>query len=343
MFDSLTASTKRTRAWPPGLRLLGAAAVVLVFAILRALLLPWLPTYPVLPVLAAIALSAAAFGKAAGYFSVALCDVYAVAFYLPHDGLAMRKSSDVLGFLIFNAIAAAAVRLVVDLQTSRDQIRHFALDLADARAAIEASERKKDLLLRETGHRIKNNLMTLIGIIHVQQRSITDESARAALSSTTDRIQVFARVHERLVASDSASVVDMAEFLRELCDDLLGASAGARPISLDLTVEPLQLPQQKAVSVGLIVNELVTNAVKHAFPNQTSGTISVSLKRREKVHLLEVRDNGVGLPAASRPRDESSSIGQLLVRAMAAQLGGALEIKPASPQGTLASVNWPAP
>src|SRR6202012_3519473 len=125
--------------------------------------------------------SAAVFGSAGGWFALLLCDVFAVAYYLPHDGLAISRSADVLGFLIFNLIAGGAVLLIAALQAALEETRRLASDLARASEAREQAERAKDLLLKEAGHRIKNNLMTLIGVISVQQRALSDEAARAAL------------------------------------------------------------------------------------------------------------------------------------------------------------------
>jgi two-component sensor histidine kinase len=340
MFERILKTTVKTRLWPLWARLLGAAGVVALCASVREWL-PWLPSYPVMLVLVGVAVSAFAFGTAGGWFAILLGDIYAVSLFLPHDGLALRRSSDVLGLLIFDAIAATAVCLAARFYAVEEQLTTTAAGLSDARDELEAARRDRDLLLKEAGCRIKNNLMTLIGVLNVQQRSVTDEAARAALASASDRIQVFARVHDRLVASDASSAVEMAEFLRDLCADLAGALAGARPIALATAIEAAQLPQQKAVAVGLIVNELVTNALKHAFPGHAAGRVDVSFRREAGAFRLEVCDDGVGLSGMPRTREEGGSIGQLLVRAMAAQLGGGFEIRPGDSGGATAVVHWP--
>src|SRR5204862_7060341 len=133
---------------------------------------------------------------------------------------------------------------------------------------LAATEEEKDLLLREATHRFRNDLSVMVALLRMQERSIEDPKARAALRAASDRLAVMGRVHERLRRTDSSvAVVSIDEFIQSLCDDLKAARIGLRPITMEVAVEQHLLPHDRAVAVGLIINELVTNALKYAFPD----------------------------------------------------------------------------
>ncbi|WP_187144319.1 sensor histidine kinase, partial [Microvirga massiliensis] len=193
-----------------------------------------------------------------------------------------------------------------------------------------------------TGHRVKNDLAALMALVRLQERSLADPAARAALSSTAERIHVLSRVHDRLRRADRAAVVDVGRFVTELCDDVRATLQGLRPVALRVTAENCLLPQEQAVAVGLITNELLTNALKHAFPEDRGGTITVRFARHEDGFELVVTDDGVGL-SSNVAAGGSSGLGQRLMRSLAAQLGGTLEIGPGSgTSGTRAILRFPA-
>jgi two-component sensor histidine kinase len=201
-----------------------------------------------------------------------------------------------------------------------------------------ASEGEKDLLLREASHRFKNELTMLSTMLRLQQRSMHDSAASSALGVSADRVLVLGRLHERLQRSHTSAVVDTREFISALCDDLRTAIE-LRPIALEVHAESHIISQERAVPVGLIINELLTNALKYAFPDQRAGRVKVMFEREAQDYCLSVSDDGVGLVAGT---EAASGLGRSLVRAMASQLRGSLEIGPGpNASGTCATVRFP--
>jgi two-component sensor histidine kinase len=196
--------------------------------------------------------------------------------------------------------------------------------LADANKRIAASEREKELLLHELVHRFKNDLANVTAILRLQARSVSDPSARSELMVASDRVHVLTRVHQRLTRFADATDLDMREFLEELCKDLRVSSISLRRVRLQTEVEPVRLPFPTAVTVGLIVNELVQNALKYAFPGERPGRITVRFGRSGDHFRLSVSDDGVG---QAKPLAESSGLGQRLVASFAQQLGGTYDVQ----------------
>jgi two-component sensor histidine kinase len=210
--------------------------------------------------------------------------------------------------------------------------------LAAAYERIQASENQKALLLDEITHRFKNDLANLTAILRLQAKDVSDPLARRELMIASDRVNVLSRVHQRLNGSPDNTWVDVREFLSELCKDLQLATVGTRAITLRTQLEQVELSFETAISLGLIVNELVQNAVKYAFPDDRPGLIDVTLDRSGDALRLTVADHGIG---TATPSSASSGLGQRLVASFAQQLGGTFEVR--SDQGRSAVVTFPAP
>lgn len=300
---------------------------------IRLALHAWFPGSPFLLFFLAIIVCAALFDHGAGIFAVLFSAGLAKWFLIEPTGtLNVVRTEDIAGLSVFIAIGLISAAIL-------ETLHKVAHDLADANEQLVASEGEKDLLLQEASHRFKNELTMLSAMLRLQQRSVEDSAASSALSSTADRVQVLAKVHERLQRSSTTAVVDTREFISALCDDL-GRAIVLRPIALDVDAESHLLSQERAVPVGLIINELLANALKYAFPDERAGRVTVQFIREGEAYCLNVSDDGIGLAAE---RDAAGTgLGQRLVRAMASQLGGSLEIgsDPQSP-GTSATVRFP--
>jgi two-component sensor histidine kinase len=205
---------------------------------------------------------------------------------------------------------------------------------------LSATLREREVLLQEVHHRVKNNLQVISSIIRMQVRQLDDPSSRDALEECQTRVQAIALIHEKLYQSKDYSRVPFSEYAKSLAANVFSAT-GVSPtgVVLDLQMEELSLAVDKAIPCGLILNELITNALKHAFPDSRRGTVRVKLRRvDDRAILLSVADDGVGL-SESFEIEKSDSLGMQLVSTLIEQLDGRLEISGAG--GTTFSVTFP--
>ena len=189
------------------------------------------------------------------------------------------------------------------------------------------------VLLRELQHRMKNNLQVIVSLLALQRRQASGEDARERLASVMDRVLAIGLAHDQLTFKDSASMVNMHDYLRALCANI---DPRQPQISIEVDVPAASLPLDRAVPVGLIVNELVTNSIKYAFDGD-GGLIRVVFRIDETIGEAElsVGDNGRGMGPT-----REGSFGLRLVQSLAGQLGGRVTA-PAVPKGTLTVLTLP--
>jgi chemotaxis protein methyltransferase CheR len=185
------------------------------------------------------------------------------------------------------------------------------------------------LLMQELTHRVKNSLQSIAAMVMIEARNHKSGEVKAALERVSHRIDALGQLYSKLSKSDTIEVVDAATYLDDLCRDLVASVQGATAITLKTDIESEMLPTDRAIPMGLIVNELVTNALKYAFPSETKGTVAVSLKRVSGELRLTVADDGKGVD----PRRADSGLGSRLVEGFAQQLGGQVE-RESDNQGT---------
>ena len=202
------------------------------------------------------------------------------------------------------------------------------------RALQEALE-AKELLLHEIDHRVKNNLQLVGSLLAIQARRIPDPAVRDSINQALERVSALSLVHQGLYASGEAAVLDVGGFIRQLALDLVAAS-GREDIRVELDLEPASIDAGKAAPMALILNELLTNALRHAFPDGRSGTIRVHLRDGSGMVRLDVRDDGVGEAAAP----SRTGIGTMLVRQLARQLGAEVAWSP-GPGGMTVTLELP--
>jgi two-component sensor histidine kinase len=298
--------------------------------------------FPFLLFFPALILSAVLFNQGSGLVATVLSAILSAYFFLePIGSFAIQDPGQFLGWCLF-VVIGIAVTLIIEAQHSAyRQLKQAHAELKQAHEATCASEAEKAELLVETNHRIMNNLHTVISLLHLQARS-AKEPTREDFMTAAERVSVMAKVQRRLVRSEGAVWADSRSFIEELCRDLESALIGLRPIRLDVEAESHPIPLTHAVSVGLIINELLVNALKYAFPEDRDGRVSVTFTRRDDEYCLAVSDNGVGLSATrdSTSSSASTGLGQRLIRSFVAQLGGRHEIEACSP-GTRAQVCFP--
>ena len=195
---------------------------------------------------------------------------------------------------------------------------------AAAEESLRVSNARLEALLAEVNHRVANSLQIVSAMVRLQASALSDPAARAALDDTQRRINAIAQVHRRLYTGGDVEHVDMREYLTTLVDELAETwSTAENPSSLHLVADPILLPTDRAVSLGVIVTELVSNACKYAYPSG-SGEVRVALHREgEDVFMLAVEDDGVGMIEGVSPG--GTGVGTKLIRAMAQSLRTTVE------------------
>jgi len=204
----------------------------------------------------------------------------------------------------------------------------------------EAVARRRELLLAEMSHRTSNDLDLLVTMLQMQ--AAADPEAAEALGMAANRVSVFGRIHRRLSrGAEPGARVDSRLFLEGLVADLRAGLDGVRSVVLTVAAEAHFLSPARAGDIGLVVNELVTNALKHAFPNGREGVVRVTFRREEDAFELVVSDNGVGSTPGGAAR--AGGIGNQILRALAVQLGGRLDMVSGEVGGTQCRLGFPVP
>lgn len=197
--------------------------------------------------------------------------------------------------------------------------------------ALQLSLAEKEVLLREVHHRVKNNLAAIIGLFNLQLRAIDDPEVQTVLTELSSRVLSMSLVHEKLYRSHSLARIDFQDYLQSLISHLR-TSYGSPDICCEIVSKGIEMPLDLAVPCGMIINELITNALKYAFPKEQSGSadkndrILVTITRDMDIFSLSVADNGIGLPSGF-DFDTVKTLGLVLVRMLGRhQLAGRYEI-----------------
>jgi two-component sensor histidine kinase len=239
-------------------------------------------------------------------------------------GAADYLVKDVKGdFIPLLHVAVDGALRQAQLQRARDEAEAEVHAARDRYAALAA---ERELLLREVNHRVGNSLQIIASLLHLQANSATEDDVKAALTNAMGRVAAVAQVHRRLYTSHDLKSVLLNQYLEALLDDLRRSAEGNRMSRLTLKAEPIEIDPDRAVAIGIIVNELVMNAVKYAYPD-CSGPIHVELHAAGEHLVLSIADEGVGINAKSDPR--STGMGQRIVSAMASKLDASVERDPA--------------
>jgi PAS domain S-box-containing protein len=221
-----------------------------------------------------------------------------------------------------------------------------ARDITDSKRAEEAlrdSLEEKVVLLKEIHHRVKNNLQIVSSLLNLQANRSQNQELIDALEDTSNRVRSMALLHETLYRTGNLARINLSGYVADLCRQiLLSSGSAAERVRIENHVSGIELPLEHAVPCGLIINELTSNALKHAFPGERSGTVTVELKKVEEGKLrLSVRDDGTGLSIDMDPAG-SPTLGLKLVSNLARQLGGHLTMERTDERGASMSVVFPA-
>jgi two-component sensor histidine kinase len=229
---------------------------------------------------------------------------------------------DVQGEFIF--LLKAALSGAVEAMRMRRAKEAAEAEVRAARDRFEALAAERALLMREVNHRVGNSLQMIASMLTLHANAAGNPEVSDALVDATGRVLAVAQVHRRLYTSDDVQSVAVDQYLEALIEDLRRSSETNEFAQVTLTTEPVAVDPDRAVAVGVIVNELVTNALKYAYPDG-GGPIRVAIRATGQGRaVLSVEDDGVGI--APRAEPQSTGLGQRIVRAMGEKLGAAIEI-----------------
>lgn len=211
-------------------------------------------------------------------------------------------------------------------------VTHNITDKKDQEIALRDSLREKEVLLKEVHHRVKNNLQVISSILNLQSSYVEDEELKQVLRESQNRIKTMSFIHENLYQKDQFSSIDFSDYIKNLSTNLLHSyQIYSNLVEIKYNLSQVYLTLDQAIPCGLIVNELVSNALKHAFPNGKAGTILIELNEENEKVNLGIMDDGTGLPKELDIK-ETETLGLQLVLSLVEQLDAKLDIK--SDRGT---------
>jgi len=234
--------------------------------------------------------------------------------------------------LYLGELGNAFNKMTENLKKSRDQIESYSERLeekvAERTKELQRSLKEKEMLLREIHHRVKNNMQVISSLLRLQSRAIEDKEGIEIFKESQNRIKSMALVHEKIYHSKDLSGIDFADYIRELANGLVRFyGVDADRIALKFDVKNVSLGINSAISCGLLINELLSNSLKYAFPEGKSGEIRVFLRTTGENDIkLKVSDNGVGLPEDLDFRKSQSLGMQLVTTLVEYQLQGKIEL-----------------
>lgn len=308
------------RHFPAWLRYGATLAAVLFFTAVR--ISAPLPEIGFVLFIPAVFIAAVAFGRGPGLLATALTTLAAAALLLETRPVALIPPSELVSVAVYVAIGVGVTLICHTLRTMT--------------LRTMAAERAMAVQLEELAHRTKNDLQTVASLLKLQARGLDTGVVRAALDAAAMRVLAIAKLHRRLRTDGRAGVVDMHDYLHDLCGDLRETHAELRPVAVRIEADHAVLGTDVAAPLGLIVNELVTNAFKYAFAGEAGGTITVSFRHAAGGgYVLTVADDGVG------SRGSREGLGSRLVRLLVQQLDGTLTRRDPD-TGTSVAVTIPA-
>jgi PAS domain S-box-containing protein len=234
------------------------------------------------------------------------------------------------GALIDVAVIISPIKDTDGHVTGYSTIARNITEVKKSQARIKAALAEKELLLKEIHHRVKNNMQVVSSLLKMQSQYVADEPTKAMLKESQERIKSMSLVYNKLYESADIASIDIRDYVNDLITNLLHAYAPEPGvIHADIDVAGVSFDLDTAIPLGLIINELVTNAIKYAFPEGKHGTIRISLQplNDNGKYVLIVKDNGIGLPEGFDPLN-NRSLGMRLVNALARhQLGGVFDLE----------------
>lgn len=226
----------------------------------------------------------------------------------------------------FSDLLVSALEQAVERRRLQRAHEAAELRLRETNAQLEAVVARQEALLHEVNHRVANSLQLVSALVSMQASTVREPDAQAALRDTQSRIAAIVQIHRRLYTSHDVERVDMQDYLQGLVAELSQSLPDAAERPIRLRTEPIQLDTDKAVSLGVVVTELVTNAIKYAYADGEGGEVRVALERDSGEVKLTVEDDGGGMPVGGGA--QGTGLGQRVIAAMAKSLHSKLQLDP---------------
>ncbi|WP_179022298.1 tetratricopeptide repeat-containing sensor histidine kinase [Winogradskyella forsetii] len=237
-----------------------------------------------------------------------------------HSQIAQQRKTQLLYLAIASILALSLLGMFLSIKSIRKKRR--ALQVLNAE--LDTKNKQNELLLKEIHHRVKNNLEMVKSLIALQSAQIEDSATKDAMIASQNRVQSMGIIHQKLYQGTNLGAIEMKDYFINLSDGILDAFDAEDKIKIECAMDELELDVDTAVPIGLIVNELLTNALKYAFPKTNTGTISIQLTKKTHDTLqLEVADNGVGKVIGLAPK--GTGFGSQLVQLLTQQLNGTMQ------------------
>ena len=278
--------------------------------------------------LACVFMVALMLGRLSGFFAVALSALLSTAFFAPVSSVHLMRAFEYFQIEIYVALAVGATIMA-------DQIHRVLISLSDINIQLASEDSRKTLQLREVAHRVANNFACLDALIRQRAMASKDPKIQFAFGQASELLHVVARLNNRLNVAGGDSELDSGPFVSQLCEDLQACARTG--ISIQCRAENHDIALTAAVPLGLIINELVTNSLKYAFPDRRSGLILVTFSREDDHYHLLIKDNGVGMSGG-----KADGLGLHLLQGFSRAIKGTIDISSTS-SGTSASLKFEAP
>ena len=289
---------------------------------------PVLPTgYPYVTFFPAVIISSFLFGVRPGVFAAIICWFFSWHFFIETRGAHLLSAATISALLFYAFVVGTDIALVHWMQRANYK-------LAVERERNRTLAENRELLFRELQHRVSNNLQVVAALLSLQRRDVDDEEAAKALDQASQRLAVIGKISRNLYDPEG-QWANFADFLSTLVADIIDANA-RHDLRIDLDVdEHMKVEPQKAVPLAIIVTELLSNAIEHGFPDGAAGSIRLTAGLRDGKTILELRDDGRGLPPGFSMKS-SSSLGLRIASALAMQSGGSFTLEPGEAAGAVA-------
>ncbi|MBK8025766.1 MAG: hypothetical protein IPK19_31340 [Chloroflexi bacterium] len=341
----------RFQTWPPWKRRLVPLGISSAFVAVFLILYPIIGGVAVILSFVPVAAISWTMGIQAGLLSgtIAVMGNYLLLTLVGGDATSvmLRGMLSSLTLVLLGGLAGWVSQLIERLRSSahqleqdREALRVQIVLRAQKERELAAALAEKDMLLKEVHHRVKNNLQILSSLLSLQSGTVRDAQVLERFQDSQSRIRTMALVHERLCRSDDLAQIAFDEYLRDLTSYLMANYQGQLSgVTLKVKADDIHLDIDTAIPCGLMVNELLTNALKHAFPDRQGGEIGVEVRRSGDGHYhLLVWDDGVGMPEGMDWR-KTTSLGLRLVNSLTRQLSGSVEVR--MTRGTVFEIRFP--